>query len=226
MLKAWVSAFFLSILVLVPISATAAFFPQQAKLQYVDNHGIPVNMNFNRQDKQYRIDVSLNLILYHFNFVSTGTVSENILTPISYMDTRQGKPYAHAVFSKQAVQFGKNGADAQQVQVDGPVYDMFALGWQLGINNGQLAKNTYLTNGKKIYPLKNISFIGQKQLSINNELINVSQFRLYRGDDVVEYAFAPSLNGIPVRISYMDNGKIYTLHLKSGLIDGKAIKTL
>lgn len=226
MLKAWFNAFCFSLLMLVAIATKAATLPQQAKLHYVDNHGVPVNMDFSQQNNHYRIGVSLNFIFYHLNFVSTGTVSGNTLTPLSYVDTRQGKPYAYAVFNQQTVQFGKNNADAQHVQVDGPVYDMFALGWQLGINEGQLAKNTYLTNGKKIYPLKDISFIGQQPLSINNQLTNISLYRLNRGDDVVEYAFAPSLNGIPVRISYMDNGKIYTLHLKSGLIDGKAIKTL
>lgn len=226
MLKAWLSALLMCLMMFLAITAFATDLPLQAKLEYVDNHGIPVNMDFSRQDNQYRIEVHLNLILYHLNFVSNGTVANNTLTPLSYTDSRQGKPYAYATFTNQTVQFGKNGDEPKQVTVNGPVFDLFALGWQLGVNNGHLAKNTYLTNGKKIYPLNNISFIGTEQLSVNSEMISISHYRLNRGDDVVEYAFAPSLRGIPVRISYMDNGKIYTLQLKSGLIDGKAIKTL
>lgn len=214
------------ILLLLPMVASAAILPQRAKLQYVDNHGIPVSMDFNQQNNQYRIDVNLNLILYHLNFVSTGTINKNTLTPLSYVDTRQGKPYVHANFSKHVVEFGRNGTVTKQIDVDGPVYDMFSLGWQLGINNGQLAKNIYLTNGKKLYTLNSINYIGKEQVSVNNELITIIQYHLNRGNDVMEYAFAPSLGGIPVRISYMDNGKLYSLHFKSGQIDGKVIKTL
>ena len=107
------------------------------------------------------------------------------------------------------------------MSVNGPVYDMFALGWQLGFNQGKLPANTYLTNGKKVYQLDAVNSRGSDQLMLNGRQIEIRQYSISRGDDVVEYAFAPQLENIPVRISYVDNGKVYTLQLKGGRINGK-----
>lgn len=38
------------------------------------------------------------------------------------------------------------------------------------------------------------------------------------------YFFAPSLNNIPAQIGYTDDGKTYTLKLKSVQINGRAAK--
>ena len=107
------------------------------------------------------------------------------------------------------------------MSVNGSVYDMFALGWQLGFNHGKLPANTYLTNGKKVYQLNAVQSRGMAQMMVNGRQIDIRQFSISRGDNLVEYAFAPQLGNIPVRISYMDNGKVYTLQLKGGQINGK-----
>ncbi|PIT16620.1 hypothetical protein BGI32_04170 [Snodgrassella alvi] len=215
-LLAWVS------LQLLPV-ARAADLPRRAQLQFVDSYGLPVNMDFVQQAEQYQINTQINLIFYQMQFVSTGTVNGSTLNPLSYTDSRFGKPYAQARFTEQGIDYGKVSESSKHMAVNGSVYDMFALGWQLGFNHGKLPANTYLTNGKKVYLLDAVRSRGTAQLLINGRQIDISQYSISRGDDVVEYAFAPQFGNIPVYISYMDNGKVYTLQLKGGQIDGKAI---
>ncbi|PIT52679.1 hypothetical protein BHC44_06980 [Snodgrassella alvi] len=216
LLLVWVS------LLLLPV-ARAAELPQRAQLQFVDSYGLPVSMDFVQQGDQYRINTQINLIFYQMQFVSTGTVNGSTLNPLSYIDSRYGKPYAQARFTEQGIDYGKVSEASKHMAVNGPVYDMFALGWQLGFNHGKLPANTYLTNGKKVYLLDEVRSRGNAQLLVNGRQIDISQYSISRGDNVVEYAFAPQFENIPVQISYMDNGKVYTLQLKGGQIDGKAI---
>lgn len=199
----------------------AADLPQQAQLQFVDSYGLPVNMDFVQKDGQYQINTQINLIFYQMQFISSGTVKDSVLNPLSYTDSRFGKPYAQARFSEHGVDYGKVSEAVKHMSVNGPVYDMFALGWQLGFNQGKLPANTYLTNGKKVYQLDAVNGRGSDQLMLNGRQIEIRQYSISRGDDVVEYAFAPQLENIPVRISYVDNGKVYTLQLKGGRINGK-----
>ncbi|PIT08342.1 hypothetical protein BHC46_01635 [Snodgrassella alvi] len=216
-LLTWIS------LLLLPVVVRAADLPQQAQLQFVDSYGLPVSMDFVQKGNQYRINTQINVIFYQMQFVSAGTVNGSGLNPLSYVDSRFGKPYAQARFTVQGVDYGKISEASKHMVVNGPVYDMFTLGWQLGFNHGKLPANIYLTNGKKVYPLDTVRSLGNTQLVINGQQIDISQYSISRGDDVVEYAFAPQFGNVPVRISYMDNGKAYTLQLKGGQIDGKAI---
>lgn len=196
---------------------------QRAQLQFVDNNGLSVNMDFEQKGEQFQIVTQLSLLIYQMQFVSSGTVNGTMLNPLTYTDSRFGKLYAQARFNGQSVDYGKVSDISRHLAVNGPVYDMFALAWHLGFNQGKLPLNTYLTNGKKVYPLDEIKSLGNAQIMVNGKQIEISQYSISHGDDRVEYAFAPQLNDIPVRISYMDNGKVYTLQLKAGQINGKAI---
>lgn len=201
----------------------AGELPQRAQLQFVDNNGLSVNMDFEQKGGKFQISTDLSLLIYQMQFVSSGTLSGTMLNPLTYTDSRFGKLYAQARFNGQSVDYGRVSDTSRHLAVNGPVYDMFALAWQLGFNQGKLPVNTYLTNGKKVYPLDAVKNLGSAQIMVNGQHIEISQYSISRGDDRVEYAFAPQLNNIPVRISYMDNGKVYTLQLKAGQINGKAI---
>lgn len=220
-LKVWAGLLLVWVnLLLIPI-AQAEDLPQQAQLQFVDSYGLPVSMDFVQKDGHYQINTQIDLIFYKMQFVSSGTIKDTILKPLSYTDSRSGKPYAQARFSGEGVDYGKVSEAVKHMLVNGSVYDMFALGWQLGFSHGKLPANTYLTNGKKVYQFNAVQSRGMAQMMVNGRQIDIRQFSISRGDNLVEYAFAPQLGNIPVRISYMDNGKVYTLQLKGGQINGK-----
>ncbi|CWP80705.1 Uncharacterised protein [Neisseria meningitidis] len=65
---------------------------------------------------------------------------------------------------------------------------------------------------------------GTGKYSIGGVETEVVKYRVRRGDDAVMYFFAPSLNNIPAQIGYTDDGKTYTLKLKSVQINGQAAK--
>ena len=60
--------------------------------------------------------------------------------------------------------------------------------------------------------------------NINGASIAVNRFRVQRGDDTIEYSFAPDFANIPALIKYTDDGKTYELKLRSGKIDGTPLQ--
>lgn len=203
----------------------AAELPVTAKLQYVDDHGLPVNMTFNQQDGHYSIQTDLNMIVYQLSFTSAGHMNQHQLIPESYYDRRSGKIYAQALFDGQKVYYGKASAKPKEQQLDGAVYDVFTLAWQLALSDGKLPTPAYLTNGKRIYSLEGIEYLGQSTYLWNKEEQLIHQYRLQQNHNTINYAFIPSLGNIPVQISYTDNDHVYVLKLKKAQLDGKVIQS-
>ena len=207
-----------------PATAQDAAFPTSAELQYVGPYGVPATMVFKRNGNQYSVDARISAPLYQMHFASSGTVNGQVLQPAVYTDTRKNKRYAEARFSGGQVHYGKAGDAPQVVAVKGPTMDLFTLGWQLAMNGGTLPKGLSITNGKKLYPVSGMSKVGSGTYRISGGTIPINRYRVQRGDDTVEYAFAPDFHNIPAQITYRDDGKSYTLKLKSIKINGKTVQ--
>lgn len=208
----------------MPLQSLAADLPRQVKLQYVDEHGLPVMMTFEQADGHYSVTTTINMLFYQMQFVSAGDVQQGRLMPRQYRDIRSGRIYAQAVFDGRMVEYGKAGDSVKSRQMEGAVYDVFTLAWQLALNKQELSvAHTYLTNGKKIYPLDGIVFKGNDYFVMNNHQLAVNRYQLRRGGTVIDYSFIPSLGNIPAEISYTDNGKNYVLKLKTAWFDEKVI---
>lgn len=202
----------------------AAHFPKQAELHYIGPYNAPVTMTFARNGEHYHVVANIDIPLYSMRFSSTGTVSGNTLKPATYDDNRMGSRYAHADFSGNLVRYGKTSEPAKTATVDGPVFDLFTLAWQLAMNNAQLPANVRITNGKKIYAVSEMQYVNNEKMTLGNRTLTVNHYRVKRGDDTIDYAFAPSLANIPAQINYLDDGKNYTFRLVSVTLDGKTIQ--
>ncbi|WP_037587573.1 membrane protein [Stenoxybacter acetivorans] len=216
------SAIFMALL--LNLSAVqAADFPQQVQLQYIGPYGVPAAMTFSQSNNRYRVTADINVPMYQMRFQSQGTVSGNTLNPAVYTDTRKGKLYAQAKFGGGKVVYGKTGEEMKTAEINGAVFDLFTLAWQLAMNEGQLPNQLRITNGKKLYTVGALKRIGTTQMRINGNDTEVNQYRVTRGNDVIDYAFSPQWANIPAKITYTDDGKTYTLKLKSVKLNGKAI---
>lgn len=198
----------------------------KAELHYVGPYGVPAVMTFERSGGQYRVVAAINAPLYKMRFTSQGRVSGNRLTPATYSDTRRGRPYASATFNYAArtITVGKTG-QTQTEALAGPTMDLFTLSWQLALNGGRLPDKLHITNGKRVYPVGGMTRLASEHHNLNGGSVQVNRFRVQRGDDTVEYAFAPEFHNIPTRIRYTDDGKVYELKLRSGTINGVPLQS-
>ena len=208
-----------------PAALAETAFPQKAELHYVGPYGVPAVMTFEQNNGQYRVVADINAPMYKMRFTSQGRISGNRLSPASYSDIRRGRPYAGATFNYGAktVTYGKTGA-TETKPLSGATLDLFTLAWQLALNNGQLPANLQITNGKRLYPVQGMTRLSPARYNINGGSIPVNRFRVQRGDDTIEYSFAPDFANIPARIKYTDDGTTYELKLRTANLDGVTIQ--
>lgn len=208
-----------------PFAAAETAFPQNAELHYVGPYGVPAVMTFSQNGGRYTVNADINVPLYKMRFSSSGGISGKRMQPSRYTDSRHGRPYAGATFDYGArtITYGKTGQTESQ-PLSGPTFDLFTLAWQLALNNGQLPANLHITNGKRVYPVRGMTRLPSARYNINGASIPVDRFRVQRGDDTIEYSFAPDFANIPARIKYTDDGKTYELKLRSGKIDGTPLQ--
>lgn len=211
-------------LLLAAPAVLANDFPAKAELQYVGPYGVPATMTYTRSGQNYTVLARINAPLYQMRFQSSGSISGNTLKPATYSDTRKGKAYAQARFVGNRVSYGKVGEAVQTDTVSGPTFDLFTLAWQLAMNQGQLPQGLHITNGKKLYPVSGMRKVGSGQYRVSGGDTRIERYRVQRGDDSIEYAFAPEFNNIPAQITYVDDGKTYTLRLKSIKLNGKSVQ--
>lgn len=209
--------------ILTAAAAAAAELPQSAVLNYSGSYGIPATMTFTRNGNSYTIVSDIKVPLYKIRFESGGSISNGQLQPAYYRDVRNGKTYAEARFSGGRVLYGRVGEQKTET-VSGPVLDLFALSWQLAANDGLLPAGLQITNGKKLYRVGSLIKTGSGQYSFSGGQTPVNHYRVRRGDDTVNYTFAPALGNIPAQIQYTDDGKTYSLKLNSLMINGQRIK--
>ncbi|ADY94131.1 TPA: DUF3108 domain-containing protein [Neisseria meningitidis] len=222
MMKTFKNIFSAAILSAALPCAYAAGLPQSAVLHYSGSYGIPATMTFERSGNAYKIVSTIKVPLYNIRFESGGTVVGNTLHPTYYRDIRRGKLYAEAKFADGSVTYGKAGES--KTEQSPKAMDLFTLAWQLAANDAKLPPGLKITNGKKLYSVGGLNKAGTGKYSIGGVETEVVKYRVRRGDDTVMYFFAPSLNNIPAQIGYTDDGKTYTLKLKSVQINGQSAK--
>ena len=190
-----------------PAAVAETAFPKNAELHYIGPYGVPAVMTFNQNGGRYNVNADINVPLYKMRFSSNGSA------------------YAGATFDygSKTITYGKTGQTESQ-PISGPTFDLFALAWQLALNNGQLPANLHITNGKRVYPVRGMTRLPPARYNINGASIAVNRFRVQRGDDTIEYSFAPDFANIPALIKYTDDGKTYELKLRSGKIDGTPLQ--
>ena len=215
--------YLITLCAIVPLHSHAAELPQSAVLQYSGSYGIPATMTFTRTGNQYTIVSNIKVPLYHIRFESGGTIKGNLLHPTYYRDVRGGKVYAEAKFSQGKVTYGKTGEQKTET-VTGTILDLFALSWQLAATDGNLPTGIKITNGKRIYNVSHLNKVGSSDLFFSGGKTPINQYRMRRGDDTVNYAFAPAFGNIPAQIHYIDDGKTYQLKLNSLTINGQNMK--
>ena len=201
-----------------PAAVAETAFPKNAELHYIGPYGVPAVMTFNQNGGRYNVSADINVPLYKMRFSSSGSISGNRLQPARYSDTRKGLDYG-----SKTITYGKAGHTESQ-PLAGPTFDLFTLAWQLALNNGQLPANLHITNGKRVYPVRGMTRLPSARYNINGASIAVNRFRVQRGDDTIEYSFAPDFANIPALIKYTDDGKTYELKLRSGKIDGTPLQ--
>ena len=205
------------------LSAPAAELPQNAELQYSGPYGIPTTMSFKRNGNAYTIISVIKVPLYNFRFESGGTISGNALHPAYYKDIRKGKTYAEAKFGGGKITYGKAGQE-QTEAAPGQILDLFALAWQLAATDGKLPAGIKITNGKRLYNIGGLAKTGSAQYAFAGGKTTVENYTVKRGDDTVNYSFAPAFGNIPAKISYIDNGTTYNLKLTGLKINGQTVK--
>ena len=204
-------------------NAYAAGLPQSATLKYSGSYGIPATMTFTRSGNQYTIVSRIKVPLYHIRFESGGSISGNTIRPSYYKDVRDGKTYAEAKFGGGKITYGKSG-ELQTENAAGQILDLFALSWQLAATDGKLPAGLKITNGKRVYNVSGLVKTGSAQYAFNGGKTTIDNYRVKRGDDIVNYSFAPAFGNIPAKITYTDNGKTYDLKLTGLKINGQTIK--
>lgn len=208
--------------VIQPKAGTQPSFPSNAQLRYEGPAGVTGYMSFQRGGGRYSLTTTFNIPFYKMSFESTGLVEGKYFKPLRYTDKRKGKIYAQAIFDydQQQIHYGK-GAEPDQVEpLTHHAQDFFTLAWQMALNGGKLSEPMQVTNGKKVYLHSDFSPKGDRQYDSNEGKINVQVFRINRGEDGIEFAFAPDFANIPAQIILTDGGKTHQLRLIGITLDG------
>lgn len=205
-----------------PKSGTKPSFPSVAKLRYEGPWGATGDMSFERGGGRYHLTTTFNIPLYKMVFESTGLVEGKYFKPLRYTDKRKGKIYAQAVFDydKQEIHYGKGAQPDKTEPLTHHAQDFFTLAWQMALNGGKLSEPMQVTNGKKVYLHSDFSPKGDRQYDSNEGKINVQVFRINKGEDGIEFAFAPDFANIPAQIILTDGGKTHQLRLIGITLDG------
>ena len=90
--------------------------------------------------------------------------------------------------------------------------------------DGKLPAGIRITNGKRLYNIGGLAKTGSAQYAFAGGKTTVENYTVKRGDDTVNYAFAPAFGNIPAKISYIDNGTTYNLKLTGLKINGQTVK--
>lgn len=197
-------------------------FPKVAVLRYQGPGSITGTMNFNRGGGKYNINAQFNIPFYKVELSSNGRLADGQFAPEKFTDKRKGKLYSQAIFDYEnnKVQYGKASGDAKEEDMSGIPQDYLSLAWQMALNGGKLNKPTQVTSGKTLYIRDNFTPEGEKELDTNEGKIKVQVFRINKGDDGIEFAFAPDFANIPAQIVLYRDGKKDTLNLIGITLDG------
>ncbi|MDP8078686.1 hypothetical protein [Phocoenobacter skyensis] len=182
------------------------------RIKYTSNYLMPAYVHFQNDDNQYSINAKINIPLYSIVFSSSGLKHQDRFDMLSYRDLRNGSIYAISEIDSKTVTYGrvKEGRELNVVPLALPIFDLFTMAYQLSYFD-KLPNSFQITNGKKIYPMKNISV----KKTVNNITKNKSIFK------EITYKFKTGNKDITVKkyanekfpryISYNRDGDNYKL---------------
>lgn len=137
------------------VGLLANVWAEDFNIKYSTNYLMPSYVHFKNNGKQYSIQSKINVPFYNIVFTAKGYEKDNQFHLLSYRDTRNGKNYAVAEIDSKNIQYGKVKEPLKQEVLTLPTFDLFSLAFQLSYY-GKLPLNFQTTNGKKLYPAKNV----------------------------------------------------------------------
>ncbi len=200
--------FLLSTLLYIPgVQAAEA---TDLNIKYSSNYLMPAYVHFQSDGFEYSIRANINVPLYNIQFTSKGAQSSNFFNMLSYKDTRNNKPYAEAKIANRKIEYGKVKDGLKTEALTLPTYDLFTVAFQLSYYD-KLPTSFQITNGKKLYPMKNVVLnTSKKQIKYKKQDVTeiTYQFKTGNKDIVVKKHEGEKF---PRFISYSRDGDEYEL---------------
>ena len=179
-------------------------------IKYSSNYLMPAYVHFRSDGFEYSIRANINVPLYNIQFTSKGAQSSNFFNMLSYKDTRNNKPYAEAKIANRKIEYGKVKDGLKTEALTLPTYDLFTVAFQLSYYD-KLPTSFQITNGKKLYPMKNVVLnTSKKQIKYKKQDVTeiTYQFKTGNKDIVVKKHEGEKF---PRFISYSRDGDEYEL---------------
>lgn len=197
-------------------------FPKIAHLRYQGPASVTGTMDFRRSNNSYQVNAQFNIPFYKIELSSSGSLQGDQFVPEKFTDKRKGKPYSQVIFDyqNQQVLYGKASEDIKAEPMMGIPQDYLSLAWQLAIKGGKINQATQLTSGKTLYVRNNFEVEGAKELDTNEGKIQVQVFKIDKGEDSIEFAFAQDFANVPAQVVLYQKGKRYELNLIEITMDG------
>lgn len=138
------------------VFATSAM-AEDFNIKYSSNYLMPAYVHFKNTNSSYSVKAKINIPLYKIVFSSDGNRSGSRFNMVNYKDLRNGKTYAMSKISGKELTYGKvkDGKKTKTVPLALPTYDLFTMAYQLTYFD-KLPNSFQITNGKKLYPMKNV----------------------------------------------------------------------
>ena len=200
--------FLLATLLYIPGVQTAE--ATDLNIKYSSNYLMPAYVHFQSDGFEYSIRANINVPLYNIQFTSKGAQSSNFFNMLSYKDTRNNKPYAEAKIANRKIEYGKVKDGLKTEALTLPTYDLFTVAFQLSYYD-KLPTSFQITNGKKLYPMKNVVLnTSKKQIKYKKQDVTeiTYQFKTGNKDIVVKKHEGEKF---PRFISYSRDGDEYEL---------------
>ena len=179
-------------------------------IKYSSNYLMPAYVHFQSDGFEYSIRANINVPLYNIQFTAKGAQSSNFFNMLSYKDTRNNKPYAEAKIANRKIEYGKVKDGLKTEALTLPTYDLFTVAFQLSYYD-KLPTSFQITNGKKLYPMKNVVLnTNKKQIKYKKQDVTeiTYQFKTGNKDIVVKKHEGEKF---PRFISYSRDGDEYEL---------------
>lgn len=157
----------IAVSLVISMGFLANAFAENFNIKYSTNYVMPAYVQFKNDGKQYSVKSKINVPFYKIVFSAKGYERNNQFHLASYRDARNGKNYAVADLDGKTIQYGKAKEPLKKETISVPTFDLFTLAFQLSYYD-KLPTNFQTTNGKKLYPAKNV-VLNQSKKSVREK---------------------------------------------------------
>ncbi|QLB13584.1 hypothetical protein EV697_10526 [Bisgaardia hudsonensis] len=181
-----------------------------ANIKYSSNYLMPAYVHFKVSETQYGINANINIPFYKIKFQAKGVQDSQHFKMISYKDIRNDNTYSVANINNNTIEYGKIKSGLKSEHLSVPTFDLFTIALQLSYYE-KLPASFQITNGKKLYPMKNVVVNkSQKEIKYNKQQIVEVTYRFKTGEK--SFIVKKHLNEqFPRYISYDKDGDHYEL---------------